>query len=202
MTKKTKIIAVVVGILIVAAILYICFFRARTYELGDFGVSISVPASFKEMETKGDTNLLHLKDEGKDIILNVVALPRNFWSSDNMSSVMDEYITLISASKYDKNILDVQADNLVINATEIGRVGMTTEGRNNSARTITFLTHQNQGNLAIEVYGNVESVKANTDMINNIGKSIKIGVNKHDYSNFTVVSRNLGVSGDSGDSGD
>ncbi len=119
-----------------------------------------------------------------------------------MSSVMDEYITLISASKYDKNILDVQADNLVINATEIGRVGMTTEGRNNSARTITFLTHQNQGNLAIEVYGNVESVKANTDMINNIGKSIKIGVNKHDYSNFTVVSRNLGVSGDSGDSGD
>ncbi len=150
------------------------------YELGDFGVSISAKKDYKKQ--KADSNLLSLYNEETELTINVKYLGDAFWKEDDMDKIMDEYIRLISAMKYDTNVKDVSFKKQNISFKEVGIVEMTTDNVSSSSSVLTLLTHKDHGYLAIEVYGPTEVMQAHKKEAEKVINSVRFGSNKHDYS--------------------
>ena len=165
-------IVFVVLVVAVAAIFVYSKVREITYYLGDYGISIKIPAEFIEEEPINDTNLLYMFGTRSKITISATALPLNYWSSGDLDVIMDEYVRLLSAAKYECNFKDVSLNRVNINGREVGKVELTIEYRSKSYRTVTYLLGENSGNVAIEFYGEPEIVKDKHDLIERIANNM------------------------------
>ena len=179
---KKKIIFYGAIILIFIVIMVFSFISKlyTKYDLGDYGVSIKTLNSY--IKEDNDENLLTLYNPSKDIAINVRDLKGDFWSSDEMDVIIDEYIRLISAMYYDSNIYDVTYEKTKLDFKEVGKVSLTTDRISSAYKTVTILTHKANGYLVIEIYGAPESISGNMEEVNGIINSIRFGKNSHDYS--------------------
>ncbi len=193
MNKKEKIAIAVVAILLVSIVVIFFKVKSNKYKLGDYGVVITAPSSYSKKELLSKSNILRLENEKEGIVISATSFPKNYWDSKKMPEITDEYIRLISMANFDKSISEVSKTELFINMIEIGKVSLTLKGDEKITKTISLILHENEGNLAIEIYGKPEAIDSNIDEINKIIGSLRYTGNKHDYSNFTVLS------GDSGD---
>ena len=173
--------------LVIVAVILSCisFFiynnqQYNTYKLGDFGVSMKVKKDYSSQKVK--SSLLNLYNENKDMSVNVKYLGEAFWKEDEMDSIMDEYIRLISAMKFDSNIDDVSYRKEKVGFKEVGIVEITVNNVADSSSVLALLTHKDNGYLAIEVYGPTSVMQKNKKEAESILKSVRFGKNKHDYS--------------------
>lgn len=179
---KKKIIVALTIIVVLAVIigLFIVNKLYTRYELGDYGVSLKAINSYQKIED--DAQLLLLYNFAKDITINVKELEGDFWSKDDIDTINDEYIRLISAIDYDCNIFDVKKEKKKIDFKEVGMVELQADRVSKKFKLITILTHKSNGFLAIEIFGDPEVMDNNSKEIENIINSIKFSENKHDYS--------------------
>ena len=139
--KKKFLIFIVVLLVLIAIVGINLFSRIYTrYDLGDYGVSIQTMNSYIKEESEID--LLNLFNPKKGITINVRDLKGDFWSSDDMSVIMDEYIRLISAMYYDSNVYDVKYETTKLDYKEVGKVEITINRISSAYKTVTILTHK------------------------------------------------------------
>lgn len=179
---KKKIIIVIVLILIYFAFLGVKFYKGlfKRYDLGEFGVSIETINSYTKIQSSGDVLTLYNPENG--ITINTKFLGGDFWREDEMSTIMDQYIRLISAMNYDCSVLDVTYENRTVKGKEIGFVCLTIDRMGKTFRTATILTHRENGYLAIEMYGTPETIKANEKEIDRMINSLRFDKNTFDYT--------------------
>ena len=151
------------------------------YSIGDYGISIRVPASFLVDKTD-DGNLLSLYTENNSVIIKARDLRGDYWSSDDMDVIIDEYVKLISAMEYDSNIIDVELEKRKVGFKEIGIVKLSSDSLAKVNRDVAVLTHKANGYIVIEFMGDANVMKENDKVIERMINSIKFSQNKHDYS--------------------
>ncbi len=152
----------------------------NTYVLSDFGVTLKAKKDF--VTQKVNSSLLNLYNEETEMTVNAKYLGDSFWKEDDMDKIMDEYIRLISAMKYDSNIDNVSFKKEKVGFREVGIVEMTTYDTAYSSTVLALLTHKDNGYLAIEVYGPTDVMQARRKEAEKVLKSVRFGKNNHDYS--------------------
>ncbi len=154
----------------------------ETYDIGNYGVTIKVPDEYIRYKNNNDSQLLFLKNKEKGITISATQLRGNFWSSGDMSEIMNEYASLISIAQFDSSVTDIDGEIQYVGMEPIGIVEMTVSKNVKAKRAITVLTPKTHGYLAIEIYGNPEDVKENIKEIRSIINTIKFKKNTHNYS--------------------
>ncbi len=176
-------IIIVLGLIV----LIIRAFSYKRYNIGDFGVSISVKKDFVEQKIENygkaeKTTILSLLNPQTGIEVNAQYRGEAFWKEDNMKNIVDEYIRLICAINYDKNIKDVSSEVKKVGSKEIGVARITVSDFQDSNSVVAVLAPKNNGYVIIQICGTTEDMKACRKEIESMVKSVKLGKNKHDYS--------------------
>ena len=162
-----------------------------THRLSDFGVSIKIPGTYIKEEATDRGNLLNVVQKQKGITITAVDLGKDFWSKNEAEGRIEEYLKIISTANYDANILNIKKESVEIADKTIGRVEYETKRGNTVLKTVALLTENDNGNLAIEISGLQKNMLENSEEIEKIISSIKIGKNKHVYEEKIIF-----VSGD------
>ena len=185
MKKRIFIILIIFGILAIAFSIYVYGipFVWKTHNIEDYGISFKSSRDFKSYKETSETNLLALYSSSKDYTINVTALGNGFWKSGDFNIINDQYIRLISASKYDYSFKNIKSEIVKIDGIDVGRVEMTIENPIQKNRVISILTNEEYNNIVLEFYGLPDVIEKNQKEIEKIIKSIKFSENKHPKSN-------------------
>ena len=179
MKNTIKLTVILAIILIIVLIIRFRMSLYTTYTLGDYGVQITALNKFVSVDP--GNNLLTLEnDDG--IVINAIALKGDFWSKNDLDTIMYEYLMLTSRMNYDCSITDVSYTKKKIDFKDVGWVEFTADRESAIFKVTTILTSKSNGYIAIEVFGDPEFVASNQKDIDNILNSIKFSENKHDYS--------------------
>ena len=140
------------------------------------------------------------------ITLNAMAFEGDFWKTNDIKSIMEEYMSLTSAMNYDSSITDVSQNEIKLDFKNVGRVEFTADRVSKINKVICILTSKSNGYLAIEIFGDPSVMDSKKGQVEAIINSIKFGENKHDYSkdvdrkkNLENLDKSIGI-GNSGDS--
>ncbi len=185
MKKQIKaVIAILVVLLIVAIALRIIVLtrNSDTYQIGNYGVSISVPKKYIRQKNNQESQLLFLKNKESGITISATQLRGEFWESGEMNELMNQYASLISVAQFDSSVTDISGEIKHVGDEPIGIVEMTVSRNVDAKRVVTVLTAKTHGYLAIEIYGKPDDVIKNDKEIRKIIDSIKFGINRHNYA--------------------
>ena len=202
MKKNLLIIGAIILVFILFLTIRFVFSLYTTYELGDYGVKLTAINSFQKQESE---NLLLKLVSSDGITVNVKAFEGDFWKSNDIDSIMNEYLKLTSAMQYDSSITDVSYKQVKLDFKNVGRVEFTADRISRINKMISILTTKSNGYLVIEIFGDPSVMEAKKGQVEGIINSIKFGENKHDYSKDVDRNKNLenlDKSIGSGDSGD
>ena len=185
-----KFIILILSVSIIAALLAVVVTVAPilnyTHKLSDFGVSIQLQGLYEEDQPLTDTLLLSMKREEKGINITAVDLGKDFWSGNSADERMEEYMQVISVANYGAGIGNIEKEILQVNDKAMGKVKYDTEVGDMVLTTIALLTENENGNLAIEIYGTQKNIQDNMDEVNAIISTIKIGTNRHIYKDKVI----------------
>ncbi len=176
MNKRRIIIILVAIIVFFTTVLLIKLNKGMysTYSFGDSGVSITVFNKFQKFDDdKAKTDVSLYNSELKTYIVGR-DLPNTFWASGDILANCDEYIRMISAMYYDRDIKDVSINTTKISGVEVGKVNMTVAQNNSSYMAVSLLFPPKHKNLIIEIYGDERILSEKNNELDNIIKGIYI----------------------------
>lgn len=174
--KRKLIIGLVVIIVLFTVVLLISLNKKlySKYYFGETGVTITVFNRFQPFEDNRAKTDVSLYDPEIKTYITGRDLPESFWSSGDIKANCDEYMRMISAMYYDRDIKDVSIDTIKINGVKVGKVSMTAAQMNSSLKATALIFPEKYKHLVIEIYGDEKILTERSNEIDKIIRGVSV----------------------------